>query len=232
MILLIDTSTERGIVAIANQADLVFYCELPFGYQNSTHLFPTIEEGLKAVGLMVSDLSLIVVGVGPGSYTGIRVGAIAAKTLAYASHLPLIGLCSLEGFIPKEEGPFVAMIDAKISGVYLLQGVRSAEGISFVTQPEICALEDLDKKIGKESTLVTPNKSRLEPLITKLYPDHSWHWEERAPDPDYMLQQARRKFQKGEYSMDAHLDLIYLRKTQAEIELAEKQRGQHRQENH
>jgi tRNA A37 threonylcarbamoyladenosine modification protein TsaB len=59
--------------------------------------------------------SLIAVGIGPGSYTGIRVGAALAKTLAYGWNIPLLGFCSLKAF-----EPLPVLIDARMGGFYAL----------------------------------------------------------------------------------------------------------------
>ena len=88
MILLIETSTERGLIAIGSKNQILFEKALPFGFNNSTHLIPTIDEALSKLQIKISDLQGIAVGIGPGSYTGIRIGAAAAKTLSFACRLP------------------------------------------------------------------------------------------------------------------------------------------------
>ncbi len=118
--LLIDTATERGIVALFDREKLLLSYELPIGLQNSLTLMPTVQKALQEAGLTFQELSLLVAGVGPGSYTGIRVGAVVVKTLSFALQKPLVGVSTLSGLIPAQDGRFAALMDAKIGGIYLL----------------------------------------------------------------------------------------------------------------
>lgn len=214
--LLIETSTERGIVAILNGTKLLSQIELPFGFNNSSYLLPTIDAQLKHHHLTIPDFKLIVVGVGPGSYTGIRVGAITAKTLSYACQIPLIGVCSLEGFVPDRDCAFAAMIDAKIGGVYLMKGVKKDGVTTFISEPQVCSLEKLDLKDVTE--IVTPYSNVLKEKLHKIYPEANWEWEEKSPDAFQMVSSAIKKLNKDAPSDPNSLELMYLRKTQAEIE--------------
>lgn len=214
-ILVIDTCTERGVVALVeNQANLLrllFSRELPFGYSNSKYLLPAISEGLHKIQKSVQDLSLIVVGAGPGSYTGIRVGAIVGKTIAYACNKPLIGVCTLEGFVPKEEkkGNYAVLIDAKIGGAYLLiRRFNEEPGL-----PKVSPLSEVSELVKEIDQLLTPNGERLKPLL-KL--NKEWH--ELAPDPIHLAHSALHKLAQGESNDQAGLKLLYLRATQAEID--------------
>lgn len=204
MTLLIETSTERSLVAIFKDEKIVFHHNLPFGHSSSQYLLPAISEGLKQLQMSAKELSQIVVGIGPGSYTGIRVGVVVAKTLSYAHNIPLIGISSLEGFIPEHDGDFAAIIDAKISGVYLLKGKRENGEITFWSEPETCSLDSLSAKLDHGITLVTPNKNRLEPILNEKNPSTFWCWQESYPCPQYILQKGKRR--------DAS-DILYLRES-------------------
>lgn len=216
--LLLETSSERGSVAIMDQEKVLFHKDLPYGYQNSQSLLPAIQEGFKQTHLTAQQLNLIAVGTGPGSYTGIRVAAVVAKSIAYACKLPLVGICTLEGFIPPTDGPFAAVIDAKIGGVYLLKGIRTGELISYISSPVVCALNELKQALQGISLLVTPNSTRIEPLLRSLYPDNDWKWHQMNPDMVHLSEIAFQRYGEGDFSKQCHLDLLYLRKTQAEIE--------------
>lgn len=86
--LLIETCTERGVIAFFKGTDLIYERELPYGYQNSQHLLPEIQQTFQKLALSPQQLQFITVGRGPGSYTGIRIGVMVAKTLAYALKIP------------------------------------------------------------------------------------------------------------------------------------------------
>jgi tRNA threonylcarbamoyladenosine biosynthesis protein TsaB len=216
--LLIETSTERGMTALVEGDEVLYRGELPPGYQNSTYLLPAIEKGLKQLGLAAADLSYIAVGIGPGSYTGIRVGVAAAKALAFACQLPLIGVCTLRTFLPTRPGPFAVLIDAKIGGAYGIVGTLEGGNVAYQSEPEVVPLEKLSERLGDVQRLVTPQSRPLRDKLQVLYPDNPWIWEEAEPDAVQMARLARQLKEKGEIAQDGHLPLLYLRKTQAELE--------------
>lgn len=199
--LLIETSTERGVIALFKADALLLAAELPFGYQNSKFLLPMLQKLFFDAELKPTDLRFIAAGIGPGSYTGMRVGAITAKAMAYALKIPVIGVCSLDGLTTT--GSYAAVIDAKIGGVYLQKA-----GFG----PDIYSLEQAKEFICDVDALVTPYAEALQRKLP--HPK----WVERYPDALAMMQHARSKFQAGDYAIDGHLDLLYLRRTQAEIE--------------
>lgn len=209
--LLIETSTERGVVFLFDGDRLIFEGHLPPGIHSSNDLLPVLADGLKLVNVSVKHLGLIGVGVGPGSYTGLRVGAMAAKTLSYANKIPLVGICTLSAFSPKSDqgAPYAVIIDAKMGGAYL----QASRG-----QPLVSALADLPLHLQGISLLVTPASCRLAAKLALLYPHAKWEWEETAPHPQTMLGVARKKFAAKEFSLDGSVELLYMRKAQAEID--------------
>jgi tRNA threonylcarbamoyladenosine biosynthesis protein TsaB len=95
-ILAMDTSTASMSIAIVENGQLVLESHIHAERNHSLHLMPMIQELIQSAGMKLSDLSGLAVGVGPGSYTGVRIGVTAAKTLAWTLKLPLIGVSSLE----------------------------------------------------------------------------------------------------------------------------------------
>lgn len=213
--LVIETSTERGIVALLKGSSLVQSSHLPFGYSQSNHLLPYIQNLFVSAKISPHEIDLIGVGIGPGSYTGIRVGAAVAKTIAYACRKPLAGICTLEAFIPQDyTGPFAAIIDAKISGCYLLKGHYTGEKAIYDSKPQVVALDALQHEISQDTLLVTPYAQNLKAKVDAACPNNMWKWVELPPCPTQLGSLAR--VDGG--SLDAQLDLLYLRETQAEVE--------------
>lgn len=216
--LVIDTSTERGFAAFFNGHEAVFQGHFPFGLNNSKYLLPEIDRGFKTLGRTPQELDYIAVGIGPGSYTGIRVGVITAKTLVFALKKPLVAFCSLEAFIPSKEGSYAIILDAKIGGAYVLKGIAHDKDFKTEEHPQIVPLSDLGAYLSDVDILVSPNMSVIKPKIEDLYPERAWVWEEWEPHALHLNHLTAAKFAKGEYSDGSHLELLYLRKTQAEIE--------------
>lgn len=186
--LLIDTSHEKSLVAFAKGVDVLLTIPLPVGLQSSLHLFPAIKTGFKQLELNPGHLSTIVVAIGPGSFTGIRVGVAAAKGLAAFRDVTLLGACSLHGFATDENT--ASAIDARIGGVYLLLPD---------SEPKLIFENDLSQALQGYEKIAGPMLDRLGCLqnIKKI---------EKYPDPSLLLKNAF-KHENGD------LDLIYLRDT-------------------
>jgi tRNA threonylcarbamoyladenosine biosynthesis protein TsaB len=213
--LFIDTSTERAILGLAHNGELIEEVLLPQGLKNSKLLFPALLELFDRQKITAKDISLISCGVGPGSYTGIRVGAATAQSMAYALRLPLIGISSLEAFAPQEDGVFAVLLDAKISGVYFQKGERKGESVKFLCTPKAVPLEELDAELKGVERILTPNKE----AICAIWKGRQIV-EEMSPSGKLFAERAYAQYSLGHYSKKAELKLLYLRATEAESNLA------------
>src|SRR5262245_12524870 len=95
-LLALDTSTHNAALIVLRADGRTFAFVGDAAERHGRGLVPRIQELLRDSGLVPRDLDAIGVGLGPGSYTGVRVGLTTAKTLAYALGKPLVGLDSLE----------------------------------------------------------------------------------------------------------------------------------------
>ena len=118
--------TERRVtLAAADQVDARRHGEL---------LLPTIDQVLRAAGVAKEQLGAVVVGVGPGPYTGLRVGLVTAVALGHALGIPVHGVCTLDGIAhaAREAGltvPFTAATDARRKEVYWASYDASGERV-------------------------------------------------------------------------------------------------------
>lgn len=120
---MIETATERCSCALANEQGIVSYSESNEPNSHSAKLSLLIDGLFTQTQYSYSDLSAIAVSIGPGSYTGLRIGASTAKGLAYALDIPVIALKTCEIFAAPvlEKNPnacCVSMIDARRMEVY------------------------------------------------------------------------------------------------------------------
>jgi tRNA threonylcarbamoyladenosine biosynthesis protein TsaB len=125
-ILLVETATRVCSVGIANENGIVALREdLTMQYSHSSQLTTFIEEVVKEAGLVFSQLDAVAVSMGPGSYTGLRIGVSASKGLCYALEIPLIAVDSLyvlanvaKETISEPVDFYLPMIDARRMEVY------------------------------------------------------------------------------------------------------------------
>jgi len=217
-VLVIETATERAVIALADiEGKKVFREErLPVGLRSSDHLVPLVETLLQAQGWSASDLDAVVVGVGPGSYTGVRVGVAVAKAIVFAHQLPLVAVSSLCGFVPEQSGVFAAVVDARIGGAYVQKGESVQGAALFHGAPQLCPPEQLPAFLSGVQTVVTPHATPLQRRFREVLELCSVS--ECWPDSEAILAQAARCYSSGEYSEDGSCQILYLRKTQAEME--------------
>jgi tRNA threonylcarbamoyl adenosine modification protein YeaZ len=112
-ILAIDSSTTRVIVAVGTTAGVLLEAtDWPAGYRHGETLLPAIAALLDRRGIARSSLAAIVVGTGPGAFTGLRVGIATAKGLAHALGVPIIGISTAEALLAGSPADAVLLLPA------------------------------------------------------------------------------------------------------------------------
>ena len=118
--LCIDTSSKLCSVAILESTTLINKLELDNGLTHSETLMPLIKELLEKNNLSLNDINLLVSDIGPGSFTGIRIGVATCKAFSDSLNIPCIGICSLEvlAYNEKNDGIICSTIDCKNDNCY------------------------------------------------------------------------------------------------------------------
>ncbi len=128
-----DSSAASASVAICDENGLVGQYFQNSGLTHSRTLLPMAEALLKNLGLSLSDIDLIAVSAGPGSFTGVRIGVSAVKGLAWAADKPVCGVSTLEamaynGLCAPEGSIICCAMDARRNQLYnALFEIRSGE---------------------------------------------------------------------------------------------------------
>lgn len=121
--LAVDTSSKICAVAILEDNNKIDEISLDNGKTHSENLMPILKEILERNNLKLSDFNLISVSVGPGSFTGIRIGIASIKPLAEVYNLPVASVTSLESLARNVENvesdtTIISLIDARNNQVY------------------------------------------------------------------------------------------------------------------
>jgi tRNA threonylcarbamoyladenosine biosynthesis protein TsaB len=138
-ILSLECSTERSSVNISFDGKSIASVCIDTPNAASTLLHVAMEQVLALAGIVVSNLSAVVVSSGPGSYTGLRIGAAAAKGLCFAHSIPLVAVSALEALAAEAKAlldwPYLIcpMLDARRNEVYL---AVYGQGMEVVQAPE------------------------------------------------------------------------------------------------
>lgn len=98
-LLFIETATEICSVAVSINNKIVNHKEISSGYSHAENLIPFMDTILTESGIAKEQLSAIVLSIGPGSYTGLRIGTSTAKGLSYALDIPVIAIPTLQNIM-------------------------------------------------------------------------------------------------------------------------------------
>ena len=127
MLLAFDTATALVSVALHDRERVVVELSSEQPMKHGEYLAPLITRAMSDAGIVRQDLTAIAVGVGPGPFTGLRVGLVTARTLGFVLQVPVYGVCSLDiiaaevigSGIVGSGGGFLVATDARRKEVYL-----------------------------------------------------------------------------------------------------------------
>lgn len=125
MLLTFDTASPSVTVALLDDDQVLVELVSERTMRHGEQLAPLIEDALRRAGVVRQDLTAVGVGVGPGPYTGLRVGLVTARTLAAVLDVPVYGVCSLDALAVEAvdsgavDGAFVVATDARRKEVFL-----------------------------------------------------------------------------------------------------------------
>ncbi len=218
-VLAIDTSTRNAILALTCADGRVLTRRTDPKTRHGRTLVPALRDLLGQAGLRPRGLDALAVGLGPGSYTGLRIGVTAAKTLAFASGKPLVGLDSLEAIArqaPAEILRVSVIADAQRGDLYVADFRRETVGgpLVRVGPTRVDSTESWRGRLEPGSMVLGP---LLEHVRASL-PEHvtTAPTESNDPDPRHLLEMAREALDAGRLADPFFLEPIYLRRSAAE----------------
>lgn len=160
-ILALDTSNKTLSVAVELTDGTIIEQTIENTLQHSVLLMPTIEAVFKEAGITAKDLTKVVVAEGPGSYTGLRIGVTVAKTLTKSLGIPLVGVSSLDVFLPdltskvKVGEIIVPFFDARRGNIFAVAYQKTDKGFEKVIPERHSSWDDFLKVLPKFAAGVT-----------------------------------------------------------------------------
>jgi len=224
-ILGIDTSTKFCNLGLIEDEDVLIECTINgLKKKHSSILVPAIKDLLKTIDLKMEEINGIAVSMGPGSFTGLRIGLCVAKGLCYARSLPLLGIPTLDAMaFPLKEIPYLIcpVLESKKDEIYDVV-FRGGDSLHRVTdykcediQSLLVRLSPLKEKIVFLGDGIKKYQDIIKEKIGKdiLFIDSQLNLSVATSIAFLGL----NKLKKGEEDDVSTLSPFYLRKSKAEI---------------
>ena len=224
IVLGVDTSTDSLSVGLINEEKILAEYNIPGILRHSSLLVPTIEKTLKKTGIGIAEVGLYSVGLGPGSFTGLRVGVTAVRALAIASDRPLKGIPTMDAiahnaFIylrkKKEDRKrlkICPVLDAKknqvYSCIYSYRGDKIIRESDYLLEPVSALIKRLRGRVlflGDGVSLYKEQLLSKKTLDSSFFDSKKWF-----PRAGVIAKAALREFREGRSDNAFNLVPMYL----------------------
>lgn len=222
LILLIETGTDICSVGIARDGELLSLRESDEGRDHAKKVACFVDELLRETGVQPDELDAVAVGMGPGSYTGLRIGVSFAKGLCYGLEKPLIAIGSLDALAAVAREDY----EAGILDIDAWEGARlcpmvDARRMEVYTQifdTQGSPLTEVSAEVIDEESFLEFRHKEGQPLVIfgngaakcrELLPDA--HWVQVAPSARGLARPAQEAFDAGKFEDVAYFEPFYLK---------------------
>ena len=224
-----DSTAKAASVAVCDGEKLLALYNIDNGLTQSELLLPMAENMLKSLNLTFGDVELLACAVGPGSFTGVRIGVALVKGIAFGKGIPCVEVSTLDELAENLRGLsgiIVPCMDARRQQVYTAT-YRGRDGeLEKLTDDRAMAISELaeelkayDEPIYLSGDGYAVAKRGLEAAGIKVEATPELLITENAYS---VARIAVRKYEKGEYTTDLEIAPTYLRMPQAERERLER----------
>ena len=227
LILGIETATDQVSCAIGGHEGVLALFEVLRGRRHAETVAPAIQLICREADVTLDEIGAIAVDVGPGLFTGMRVGIATAKAMAQALRVPVIPIASLDLLafpLRHADRLIAAVIDARRDEVYFAFYRQVPGGLQRVTGPTVGSVDDLMGELmarGEESLCVGDGALRHRELIAagvqRIEFAEQWL---AHPSAAPLVQLAHAKALREEWVPGSAVEPLYLRKPDAEINWA------------
>jgi tRNA threonylcarbamoyl adenosine modification protein YeaZ len=184
--LVIDTATSRTSVGLFDGAIPLFAGRHDGATEHGEALPRLVEGALEVAAELGKEFKEVVVGMGPGPFTGLRAGITFARVFAHARKIPLAGICSLDGIVSGVSGEYIVATDARRKEIYWAK----YDSGKRITEPRV-SLPDEVKVLGLPVYGEGAEKYGFEADIDLIYPHPLFllaatEWADNVHEPIYI----------------------------------------------
>lgn len=223
LVLGIETATARVGCALANQDGILASVHLNRPRRHVETLVPAIEFICGQAGVTLSQVGCVAVDVGPGLFSGLRVGVATAKALAQGLRVPTLGVCSLDLLafpVRYTSRLVVAVIDARRGEVFCAFYRQVPGGVQRMTPHQLLSPADLASELlatGEECLLVGDGAARYASELGQTVTFELGGPLHCAPSAEALVDLARPRAEREEFVPFWELEPLYMRGSDAEI---------------
>ena len=212
-ILNIETSSKNCSVCLSSKGNLVTSFELEDeSYRHSELLTSSIQNILNENNLDVSGLSAVSVGIGPGSFTGLRIGFSVAKGLCYPHDIDLIGISSLKiiaNSVIKENKNIISLIKDKGDYYYIS---KYSNDLKEIVEPKIKLIDkDYIFKILDDQSVIVVNTDESNEFISNLVNKETEVFKRTISSTD-MISLSHKSLDEKKLEDIAYIEPMYIKK--------------------
>lgn len=229
-VLAIDTATETLSVALLQSGKVTETMALTTKNDHATHLMPTIVKVMEKARLQPENIDEIVVGNGPGSYTGTRIGITTAKTIAWSLEVATYSVSSLEAiaFFAKDDANLICpFIDARRNAVYTgLYEISEGKLLNKIEDTHVSVDKWLSQLDKMEETIcfISPHLENYQSMFSEILKDKAVFFP--IKEQNIIAENLLKIYQKYD-DVNVHSVIPnYIRKTEAEIKLEQQLKGE------
>ena len=213
VILNIETSSKNCSVCLSSKGNLVTSFDLEDeAYRHSELLTSSIQNILSQNNLDVSGLSAVSVGIGPGSFTGLRIGLSVAKGLCYPHNINLIGISSLKiiaNSVINENKNIISMIKDKGEHYYIS---KYSNDLKEVVEPKIKLIDrDYIFNILDDDSVIVVNTDESNEFISDLVDDEIQVFKRTISSVD-MISLSHKSLEEKKFEDIAYIEPMYVKK--------------------
>ena len=225
LMLALETSSRNGSLALSRDGEILAQCGFAHGLQNAAMILPLLDELCRQQNIAPRQLDAVAVSIGPGSFTGLRIGVTLAKTLCFASGAKLLAVPSLRVIAhnaPPDAVHILPLLDAKRDQVFAaVYSRQQGGGLAETIPPQLTSLLELLQSAPRPLCLLgeglPTHRQHLDSLagdLPQVLPEALW-----APQATTVAMLAWPMYRQGQFADPFRLSPLYIRKPEAQERL-------------